>query len=355
MCKVGAQVGHACSTVTAVNLVRAGHTHVADEYNLQKMCVAAREITEITTRSPCPDFEEVYGKLAFDFPFFMIQIPYYSYTLNVLLDKLGVNSRAIRLNELSTVSEVKYAVIQHFGTPQETGWDASLCQSMWDALHNHLVTGLSRDYNTPLGLGSLYGAVAPNKRISPKMMRIMMEASDVPDHHPTVIEFINRWNRLCAKFERKDIPPVPGTQGTSCMLYAMDVTFKPTLLQIPVQFWLKDIVVDNHVERDVPKLFKRYVVKLITDNERKLQGEPVPMMHFFEQIVKLKLFIEEAESLKVLPLCDDFVIRMNHDFFFGEDHLWLQEVRGSRPKVVKQLMRAHFDVCMNVRHELHYF
>ncbi len=74
-----------------------------------------------------------------------------------------------------------------------------------------------------------------------------------------------------------------------------------------------------------------------------MQETDSPTVDFYDQILQLKLFILDAESLGVLPLVDDFSIRKNHDFFFGEDHLWLREVRGSRPRGVNQLLRAHFD------------
>jgi hypothetical protein len=69
VCKAGAQVGHACSTMTAINLFRAGHHHLATQYNFEMMCKAAREVTAIATRQPCPSHEEIYGELAFGLDF----------------------------------------------------------------------------------------------------------------------------------------------------------------------------------------------------------------------------------------------------------------------------------------------
>jgi hypothetical protein len=184
MCKVGAQVGHACSTVTATNLVRVGHVHLADKFDLKKMCKAAREIHTVTTRQPCPTDEEVYGEKAFDIAFIMISVPHCRYALSILLEKLGVDQREVRINELSTVKEIKTAMEQTFGPPEMTGWNPIHCETMWQAIHNHLLSGLSRDYNSPLGLGHLYGLVS-KKRLPSRMTRIMLKYSDIPDHHPT--------------------------------------------------------------------------------------------------------------------------------------------------------------------------
>jgi hypothetical protein len=184
MCTVGAQVGHACSTVTATNLVRVGHTHLADKFNLAKMRKAAREIHAVTTRQPCPTHQEVYGEQAFDIAFVMIAVPHCRYALSTLLEKLGVDQREIRINELSSVKEIKTAMEQTFGPPEMTGWDPTCCEKMWQAIHNHLLSGLSRDYNSALGLGHLYGLVS-KKRLPSRMTRIMLKHSDIPDFHPT--------------------------------------------------------------------------------------------------------------------------------------------------------------------------
>lgn len=108
VCKAGAQVGHACSTMTAVNLFRAGHHDICKRYDLEKMCQAAREITAISTRQPCPTHEEVYGEAAFDIPYFMVNVPACRYSLAMLLKEMGVE-RTVRLNEISAVSAVQVA------------------------------------------------------------------------------------------------------------------------------------------------------------------------------------------------------------------------------------------------------
>jgi hypothetical protein len=55
--------------MTAINLFRAGHHHLATQYNFEKMCKAAREVTAITTWQPCPSHEKIYGEFAFGLDF----------------------------------------------------------------------------------------------------------------------------------------------------------------------------------------------------------------------------------------------------------------------------------------------
>jgi HMGL-like len=342
VCKAGAQTGHACSTVTAVNLFKAGHHEIGEKYNLQKMCQAAREVTAITTREPCPSHEEVYGEFAFDIPYFMVAVPTCRYSLGMLMLKMGLESRKVRLNELSSVKSIYTAMCQWFGEPEESGWDPDFCKNMWDATHNHLLTGLSRDYNTALGLGHLYALVSKTS-LPTRMVAIMAEHSKVSDYHPTVLEFIFRWNRLCAQYEGEELPPHPAATSKSNMAYMTPISVKPKRERLPFDYFTSDVL-RNPVLEKFPRLFKLQVVSLLTADERKLQGKRVPQVNFYEMIVRLKLFLSEADSLGVLGLVDDFCIRKNHDYFFGEDNLWLQQVRGNRPKVVNKLLRKHMDL-----------
>ena len=340
VCRAGAQTGHACSTVTAVNLLRAGNPGIAKQYNLEKMCKAAREITEISTRKPCPTHEEVYGEQAFDIPYFMVNIPSCRYSIAMMLKQLGIE-RTVRLNEICLPSMVEKAMEQYFGPAEKAGWDPAYCTKMWDAMHNHLLTGLSRDYNSALGLGHLYSLVSQT-HISKPMVRIMMGHSTLSDYHPTVLEFIQRWNRLCAKFEGEELPPHQAARSKSIMMWGTDTTVQPRRRSLPFEYFITDVL-RNPLMEPVPHLFKLQVITLLTKDEREIQKKKIPQIDFYESIVRLKLFIQEADSLGVLPAVDDFVIRKNHDFFFGEDNLWLQQVRGNRSKLVPKMLRKHMD------------
>ena len=340
VCKVGAQTGHACSTMTAVNLLRAGNKQITNQYNLSKMCKAAREVTEISTRQPCPKHEEVYGEHAFDVPYFMTAIPACRYALAKLLKELEIDDRIVRLNEIIVPSAIERAMTFHFGPAEVSGWDPVHCKKMFAAIHDHLLTGLSRDYNTPLGLGHLYGLVS-QKELPTEMVSIMMKNAPISDYHPTVLEFISRWNRLCHKYQGKD-EPLPGSQSKSIMMLGLNMTTQHHLENLPFEYFMSDVM-RNPVLEQVPRLFKMQVVSLITKNERHIQGRRVPVINFYDAVLRLKLFILEADSLGVMGLCDDFAIRKNHDYFFGEDNLWLQKVRGNRPRILNKFLRSHFD------------
>jgi hypothetical protein len=341
VCRTGAQTGHACSTMTAVNLFRAGHHDLAKKYNFEKMCAAAREVTAITTRQPCPPHEEIYGKSAFDVTFFMPYLPSCRYSIAMLLKYIGISERAQRLNELSSPMSIYYAMIGHFGPPDEFGWDPSFCAPMSSGIKNHLVTGLSRDYNTALGLGHLYALVSRQVLSSP-MVTVMVKMSPITNYHPTVLEFIQRWNRLCAEYEGEVLPPHAAVRSKSIMMVCTSITVEPRRKCLPFQYFLADVMRNPAMEQ-TPRLFKLHELSLLTQDERRVQKTEVPVIDFYEAVMRLKLFIQESDSLGVLGLVDDFVIRKQNDFYFGEDHLWLQEVRETKSDEVSNLIRAHLD------------
>lgn len=338
VCKTGAQTGHACSTMTAVNLYRAGIDYpICDNYNLEEMCEAARAITEIVTRKPCDPHEEIYGSQAFDIPYFMVSLPSCRYSIYQVLEKIGVKERAVRLNTLSMVSSIYHAMVYYFGEPERTGWNPQHCHKMHDAINNHLLTGLSRDYNSPLGLGHLYGLVSREK-LPGAMVNIMMQDSNIPDTHPVVMDFIFRWNSLCELYETGEAPSHPAAQSKSTMFWGVHLVLEPRLESLPFEFFTADVM-RNKVLEPIPSLFKLQVVNMLTNDERKIQGRKIPVISFFETMLRLKLFLQEADSLHVMGLVDDFCIRKNHDFFFGEDALWLKQMHNNeRPKVATKVL-----------------
>ena len=62
-------MGHACSSVTLMNLVRLGNKKVLQKYNCTNVRNAAKKITQITTgRDPHPK-QVIYGEQALDLVF----------------------------------------------------------------------------------------------------------------------------------------------------------------------------------------------------------------------------------------------------------------------------------------------
>ncbi|XP_022787165.1 uncharacterized protein LOC111327287 [Stylophora pistillata] len=69
LCEEGAALGHACSTVTLMNLVLMGNEKVLKRYNCNKPRDAASNVTEITTGLPAHPKQVIYDNRALDLAF----------------------------------------------------------------------------------------------------------------------------------------------------------------------------------------------------------------------------------------------------------------------------------------------
>ena len=75
LCEEGAAMGHSCSSVTIMNLVRLGNKKVLQQYNCTYLRKAAQEITRITTGLDSGHRQVVYGERALDLVFGMPNFP----------------------------------------------------------------------------------------------------------------------------------------------------------------------------------------------------------------------------------------------------------------------------------------
>ena len=73
LCEEGASMGHACSTVTMMNLVRMGNKNILEKFNCTELRKAAQNVTKITTGLPPHPKQVVYGSRALDMVFGMDQ------------------------------------------------------------------------------------------------------------------------------------------------------------------------------------------------------------------------------------------------------------------------------------------
>ena len=69
LCEEGAVVGHACSSVTIMNLVRLGNKKVLEKYDCHHLRTAARKVTKITTSNDPAPKQVLYGDRAIDMVF----------------------------------------------------------------------------------------------------------------------------------------------------------------------------------------------------------------------------------------------------------------------------------------------
>ena len=69
LCEEGAAMGHACSSVTLMNLIRLGNKKVLETYNCTEVRKAAIKVTNLTTGKPPHPKQVIYGSRALDLVF----------------------------------------------------------------------------------------------------------------------------------------------------------------------------------------------------------------------------------------------------------------------------------------------
>ena len=69
LCSEGAALGHACSSITLLNLIRLGNKKVLERYNCTELRRAAMNVTEITSGTKPHPKQPVYGERALDMAF----------------------------------------------------------------------------------------------------------------------------------------------------------------------------------------------------------------------------------------------------------------------------------------------
>eukprot|EP00567_Pseudictyota_dubia_P007645 CAMPEP_0197445278 /NCGR_PEP_ID=MMETSP1175-20131217/10537_1 /TAXON_ID=1003142 /ORGANISM="Triceratium dubium, Strain CCMP147" /LENGTH=904 /DNA_ID=CAMNT_0042976211 /DNA_START=89 /DNA_END=2803 /DNA_ORIENTATION=+ len=344
VCTTGAQVGHACSTTTVVNLFRAGHGEMLTKFDLKGMTEAARKCTEITTHARCPPHTEVYGELAFDVPYFMTNLPSCRYAIGALCEAMQYE-RPVRINEICAPSSIYHAMVKNFGEPKEGGWDPSLCRDMFRATHDHLLTGLSRDYNTAVGLGLLYATVADEPFIPRHLLERMDESSPISDLHPVVVDFTQRWNRLAARLEGKDEPPLSGSKSRSALFYNEDIRLEPTnpsLRLIDVMSdTLKSPFYDNFPESIIAEVSEAFEED-IQVVQKQGEGGGHALAHYLDWKVRLKMFLQEADGSTFVSV-DDFIMQRTTDVMFDQGAFWNKRRNEKLKKICFKAMRYRME------------
>ena len=148
LCEEGAAMGHACSSVTLMNLVRLGNEKVLKKYNCTEVRNAAREITRITTgKDPHPK-QVVYGERAVDLVFGFLGIGDFD-----LAKFFGVETPN-RITTLATEDMIVDRLTKLFGpNPQFT---PEIAKAMKKTMIDDLTANRKEEYMSKVGISILF-------------------------------------------------------------------------------------------------------------------------------------------------------------------------------------------------------
>ena len=187
LCEEGAAVGHACSSITMMNMIRFKNKLIQNSYRCIELRKAAIEITKITSGAPPHPKQVLYGERAMDIVFGggMGEGGF------SLADFFGV-STPNRINTLATTGMISDRLKKVFGMDPQFD-DETILKEMKEQMLKDLREGRKEEYHSPAGVAILFDQ--SGGKLTQEMADIisMLKLKEV--HHDDLIAKIRaRWD-----------------------------------------------------------------------------------------------------------------------------------------------------------------
>ncbi|KAL9952434.1 hypothetical protein ACROYT_G039691 [Oculina patagonica] len=193
VCEEGAALGHACSTVTLMNLVRLGNTKVQERYNCTQLRDAASNVTKITTGLPPPPKQVVYGERALDlaFDFGGIAGGTVGETDFDLAGFFGEGA-PIRISTLSSDRMIRERLLDLFG--EDPQFTMEMAHTMKETMLADLTGNRKEEYTSAAGIALLFDRSGGN--LTAKMADVIEEVEIKSVHAQHLIEEVRSiWDK----------------------------------------------------------------------------------------------------------------------------------------------------------------
>ena len=155
VCEEGAAMGHACSTVTLMNLVRMGNKEVLKNYNCTYLRTAARNITILTTGKDAHPKQAIYGERALDVAFNFGGIAGGKVSKDEFdMAKFFGEKPFIRISTLASPAMILQNLKEWFGEHKDFTEDRA--EEMKRVMIEDLKTNRKEEYSSKVGLAILY-------------------------------------------------------------------------------------------------------------------------------------------------------------------------------------------------------
>ena len=174
-------MGHACSSVALMNLVRLGNKKVLDKYHCTKVRTAAREITKVTTgKDPHPK-QIVYGDRALDLVF---DGPMGGGVFDIA-EFFGLETPN-RITTLASLDMIKNRLISLFGPdPQFT---LEIAGKMKEKMLEDLHQNRKEEYMSRVGISILFDR--SGGKLTPAMSDAIANVRIQSIHHQSLVDQI---------------------------------------------------------------------------------------------------------------------------------------------------------------------
>ena len=189
LCEEGASCGHACASVTMMNLIRMGNKKILEKFNCVQLRNAARAITEITTGKPPPPKQPVYGDRAMDLVFGDWGVGSFD------LAKFFNVETPQRMTTLASTKMIVTALTRFFGeNPQ---FNEEIAFKMKETMLQDLRHGRKEEYMSRVGLAILFDR--SGGKLTEAMSDEIAKVELKREHHKVLIDEIRKewdeWDR----------------------------------------------------------------------------------------------------------------------------------------------------------------
>jgi Ca2+-binding EF-hand superfamily protein len=180
LCQEGAAVGHACSTITLMNLVRMGNKIVQEKYNCTELRRAAVTVTNATTGNEPHPKQVIYGQRALDMAFDFGGISGGHSGGEFDLAKFFGEKTPVRISTLASSDMIKDRLVELFGIdPQFTIEQA---EKMHQVMIQDLTNNRKEEYMSKVGLALLFdrsgGKITEEMRDTIENMKLTSAAAE---------------------------------------------------------------------------------------------------------------------------------------------------------------------------------
>lgn len=152
ICEEGAAMGHACSSVTLMNLVRMGNKVVLDRYNCSELRKAAQEVTRITTNQTAHPKQVVYGERALDIVFDLHERELGEKEFDIA--KFFGEKPPMRITSLASFEMIQEQLVQLFG--EDPQFTIEQAKNMHELIIEDMKDNRKEEYMSEVGIALLF-------------------------------------------------------------------------------------------------------------------------------------------------------------------------------------------------------
>lgn len=180
VCEEGAALGHACSIISIMNLVRMGNKKVLGRYNCKYLREAAINVTKLTTGSPPHPKQSIYGARALDIAFGFGGIAggeVGAHEFDVARF-FGIDPPQ-RISTLASIEMIKERLVKLFGEHEH--FTDKVATEMQVVMKQDLTDNRKEEYMSQMGLAVLFDRAGGS--LTEKMSDEIAKVKVKSDHH----------------------------------------------------------------------------------------------------------------------------------------------------------------------------